>query len=434
MQRILSAQLSAHVGETVRIAGWIHRRRLLKSVAFLILRDANGLTQIVVSEKTARAQLETLPEETTVTVVGTVTVEPSAPGGVEITSPVIEALTDPAEPAPFDLYRPDLRASLPTMLDHAPVALRHPKLAATHRISAAAVGGFRTALEAMSFVEIHTPKIVGAATESGANVFKLDYFGRPAYLAQSPQLYKQMMVGVFERVYEVGPVFRAEPSDTARHLASYTSLDAEMGFIEDHRDVIAACHATVGGMLANIHASAGPSLELLDVTMPVLTEKPVVVHFADVLEMISKATGQDVTAEPDLAPAHERWIGEWSLREYGSDFVFVEGYPTAHRAFYTHPDPARPGYSRAIDLIFRGLELVSGGQRMHRHADYVRTLTARGETDLSAYSGYLDAMRYGMPPHGGFAFGLERFMARLLDVPNVRQVTLFPRDLHRLAP
>jgi nondiscriminating aspartyl-tRNA synthetase len=434
MQRILSSQLSAHVGESVRVAGWVHRRRVLKSVAFLVLRDAAGLTQVVVSDPATRAQLETLPEETTVVVVGTVTSQASAPGGVELTSPVIEALTDPAEPAPFDLYRPELRTSLPTLLDHAPAALRHPRLAATHRISAAAVGGFRQALDAMSFVEIHTPKVVGTATESGANVFKLDYFGRPAYLAQSPQLYKQIMVGVFERVYEVGPVFRAEPSDTARHLATYTSLDAEMGFIEDHRDVIAACHATVRGMLDNICALASPCLDLLGVTMPALPEKPVVVHFADVLEMISAATGEDVTGEPDLAPAHERWIGEWALREHGSDFVFVEGYPTAHRAFYTHPDPTRPGYSRAIDLIFRGLELVSGGQRLHRYADYVQTLTGRGETDLSVYSGYLDAMRYGMPPHGGFAFGLERFMVRLLDVPNVRQVTLFPRDLHRLAP
>jgi nondiscriminating aspartyl-tRNA synthetase len=434
VQRILSTQLSAHVGKTVRVAGWIHRRRRLKSVAFLILRDASGLTQVVVSDHATRAHLDTLPEETTVAVVGTVAGQPSAPGGVEITSPVIEALTDPAEPAPFDLYRPDLRTSLPTMLDHAPVALRHPKLAATHRIAAAAVGGFRRTLEEMSFVEIHTPKIVGTATESGAEVFTLDYFGRPAYLAQSPQLYKQIMVGVFERVIEVGPAFRAEPSDTARHLASFTSLDAEMGFIDDHRDVIAVCHATVAGMLAGIRTSAGHSLDLLGITVPALPDKPVVVHFADVLEMIGRATGRDLTGEPDLAPEHERWIGDWALREHDSDFVFVEGYPTAHRAFYTHPDPARPGYSRGMDLIFRGMELVSGGQRLHRHADYVRALTERGATDRSAYSGYLDAMRYGMPPHGGFAFGLERFLARLLDVPNVRQVTLFPRDLHRLAP
>jgi nondiscriminating aspartyl-tRNA synthetase len=434
MQRILSTQLSTRVGETVRVAGWIHRRRLLKSVAFLILRDAEGLTQIVVSDETVRAQLEALPEETTVAVVGLVTAQPTAPGGIEITEPVITPLTDPAEPAPFDLYRPELRASLPTMLDHATVALRHPRLAATHRIAAAAVGGFRTAMTGMSFVEIHTPKIVGAATESGANVFKLDYFGQPAYLAQSPQLYKQMMVGVFERVFEVGPVFRAEPSDTARHLASYTSLDAEMGFIENQRDVIAACHATVRGMVEGAFENAAPSIELLEVVRPKLTTEPVIVHFADVLEMYSRAHGEDVTGEPDLAPVHERWIGEWALREHGSDFVFVEGYPTAHRAFYTHPDPARPGYSRAMDLIFRGLELVSGGQRLHRHGDYVKVLAERGETDLSPYQGYLDAMRYGMPPHGGFAFGLERFMARLLDVPNVRQVTLFPRDLHRLAP
>jgi len=434
MQRILSHQLPAHIGRTVRLAGWVHRRRLLKSVAFLILRDAHGLAQIVVTDPDTRAQLENLPEETTVSVVSHVTAQPAAPGGVELTAPAITALTDPAEPAPFDLYRPDLPASLPTVLDHAPAALRHPKFAATHRIAAAAVGGFRAALETMGFVEIHTPKIVGTATESGANVFKLDYFGRPAYLAQSPQLYKQIMVGVFERVYEVGPAFRAEPSDTARHLASYTSLDAEMGFIDDHRDVVTACHATVAGMLEAIQRSAGPSIERLGVTMPALPREPVVVHFADVLEMISRATGEDVTGEPDLAPAHERWIGDWARREHGSDFVFVEGYPTAHRAFYTHPDPGRPGYSRAIDLIFRGLELVSGGQRLHRHRDYVRVLTERGETDLAAYSGYLDAMRYGMPPHGGFAFGLERFLARLLDVPNVRQVTLFPRDLHRLGP
>ncbi len=434
MQRILSTQLSAHIGETVRVAGWIHRRRLLKSVAFLILRDASGLTQIVINDEATRTQLEALPEETTVSVVGTVTAEPSAPGGVEIASPVITPLTDPAEPAPFDLYRPELKVTLPTMLDHATVALRHPKLAATHRIAAAAVGGFRTAMTEMSFVEIHTPKIVGTATESGANVFKLDYFGRPAYLAQSPQLYKQMMVGVFERVFEVGPVFRAEPHDTARHLASYTSLDAEMGFIEDQRDVIAACFATVRGMVEGAFEQAAPSIELLEVVRPRITAEPVIVHFADVLEMYSKAHGEDVTGEPDLAPAHERWIGEWALREHGSDFVFVEGYPTAHRAFYTHPDPARPGYSRAMDLIFRGVELVSGGQRLHRYGDYVKVLAERGETELSPYAGYLDAMRYGMPPHGGFAFGLERFMARLLDVPNVRQVTLFPRDLHRLAP
>ena len=251
-------------------------------------------------------------------------------------------------------------------------------------------------MEGMSFVEIHTPKIVGTATESGANVFKLDYFGCSAYLAQSPQLYKQIMVGVFERVFEVGPVFRAEPSDTARHLASYTSLDAEMGFIDDQRDVVAACYTAVNGMIEGVFEHATASVELLGVQRPLAPRPPVIIHFADVLEMCSRAHGEDVTGEPDLAPSHERWLGAWALREHGSDFVFVEGYPTAHRAFYTHPDPARPGYSRAIDLIFRGLELVSGGQRLHRYGDYVETLTERGETDLSAYAGVSrrDAVRH----------------------------------------
>ena len=250
MQRILSTQLSTHVGETVRVAGWIHRRRMLKSVAFLILRDAEGLTQIVVSDESVRAQLEALPEETTVSVVGFVTAQPSAPGGIEITEPVITALTDPAEPAPFDLYRPELRASLPTMLDHATVALRHPRFAATHRIAAAAVGGFRTAMTGMSFVEINTPKIVGAATQSGANVFGLDYFGRPAYLAQSPQSRQADDGRRVERVFETGPVFRAEPTTPSRHLASSSVLlDARDWGSSKTTRRDAACHAADRGMV-----------------------------------------------------------------------------------------------------------------------------------------------------------------------------------------
>jgi nondiscriminating aspartyl-tRNA synthetase len=434
VQRILSRELPGHTGQQVRLAGWIHRRRLLKSVAFLILRDAAGLAQVVVEDPATRTQLESLGEETTVSVVGRAVANPAAPGGAEVVDPVIEALTDPAEPPPFDLYRPELGASLPTMLDAAYVALRHPTLAATHRIAAAAAAGFRHALDALSFVEIHTPKIVGTATESGANVFRLDYFGRPAYLAQSPQFYKQIMVGVLERVYEVGPVFRAEPSDTGRHLAEYTSLDAELGFVADHREVMAVCRAAVAGMLDGAAGHAGEALHRLDVVMPALPVEVPVVHFADAMAMISVATGEDVTGELDLSPAHERFLGGWALREHGSDFVFVEGYPTAARAFYSHPDPARPGYSRAFDLIFRGVELVSGAQRLHRYGDYVAVLRERGVTDLAPYAGYLGAMRHGMPPHGGFAFGLERFVAQLLGVPNVRQVTLFPRDLHRVAP
>jgi nondiscriminating aspartyl-tRNA synthetase len=275
---------------------------------------------------------------------------------------------------------------------------------------------------------VHTPKIVESATESGANVFAIDYFGRPAYLAQSPQFYKQTLVGVFEKVYEVGPVFRAEPHDTVRHLAQYTSLDVELGFIRDHREVMAVLRGVIAGMVDAIRERAPADIAAWGLTLPAIPAEIPIVHFADALELVGAPPD-----EPDLAPAHERLLGEWAQREYGSDLLFVEGYPTAKRAFYTHPDPDRPPYSRAFDLLFRGIELVSGAQRLHRHADYLAVLAERG-LPLAPYGSYVDVFRRGMPPHGGFAIGLERFMMRLLEVGNLREVTLFPRDLHRLAP
>ncbi|PWR06077.1 aspartate--tRNA(Asn) ligase [Micromonospora acroterricola] len=428
MHRILSHHLPLHVGATVRIAGWVHRRRLFKSVAFLIVRDATGLAQVVVTDPATRAELEKLTEETVVEVVGTATSNATAPAGVEITDPTVRPLGPPAVPPPFDLYRPTLTASLPTQLDHAPTALRHPTRSAALRVSAAAVAGFRAALDARDFVEIHTPKVVSSSTESGANVFALDWFGRPAYLAQSPQFYKQLMVGVFERVYEVGPVFRAEPHDTVRHLAQYTSLDVELGFVADHRDVMVVLRDTLAAMLATVAERAGGALATLGVRVPAVLAQIPAVHFSEALTIAGAPAD-----EPDLAPAHERALGEWARREHGSDFLFVTGYPMAKRPFYTHPDPARPAYSNGFDLLFRGLELVTGGQRLHRHADYLAALEARGES-VEPYAGYLDAFRHGMPPHGGFAIGLERFVARLVGAANVREVTAFPRDLHRLTP
>jgi nondiscriminating aspartyl-tRNA synthetase len=300
-------------------------------------------------------------------------------------------------------------------------------------VAAASMTGFRAVLRERGFVEIQTPKIVAAATESGANVFALDYFGRPAYLAQSPQLYKQMMVGVFERVFEVGPVFRAEPHDTPRHLNEYVSLDVEMGFIADHTTVMALLTEVLRAMLATLRAEAGEALALLRLDLPPVPPTIPVLHFAEAQALIAAATGEDPRDEPDLAPAHERWLGDWARREHGSEFLFVTGYPMVKRPFYTHPDPERPAFSRGFDLLFRGLELVTGGQRLHRHADYLAALAARG-LDPAPLAGYLDAFRYGMPPHGGFAIGLERWVARLTGVANVREVTLFPRDMQRLTP
>jgi nondiscriminating aspartyl-tRNA synthetase len=446
ISRVLAADLPRHVGEHVRIAGWLHRRRELKSVTFLIVRDRSGLAQVVMrapeepapAAHTAGSQITggapaSLPEESVIEVTGTVVASAEAPGGAELHEPVVTALSGAAAPPPFDLYRPTLSTGLPTILDGAPTTLRHPVLKAGFEIAAASVAGFREAMDGLGFTEVHTPKIVESATESGANVFGIDYFGHPAYLAQSPQFYKQALVGVFERAFEVGPAFRAEPHDTARHLAQYTSLDAELGFITSYRDVMAVLRKTIAGMAARAAERAQAAQELLSAKAPVVPEEIPSIHFADAQELISRHTAEDPCGEPDLSPAHERWLGDWALREYGSDFLFVTGFPMAKRPFYTHPDPARPGYSNSFDLIFRGQELVTGGQRLHRHADYLAALAERGE-DPRPYAGYLQVFEHGMPPHGGFAIGLERWTARLTGASNVRQVTLFPRDLHRLSP
>jgi nondiscriminating aspartyl-tRNA synthetase len=425
ISRVLAADLSRHVGEHVMIAGWLHRRRDLRSVTFLVVRDRSGLAQAVVPASDVGGTVAGLREETVIQVAGTVTASAQAPGGAELTEPVITTLSGPAAPPPFDIYRPAVTASLPVILDHAPTTLRHPLLKAGFEIAAASVAGFRAALDRLGFTEVHTPRIVESATESGANVFGIDYFGRPAYLAQSPQFYKQALVGVFERVFEVGPVFRAEPHDTARHLAQYTSLDAELGFIADHHDVMDVLRHTIAGMAAGAGERARPALDLLGVRPPAVPARIPEIHFTDAQELIAAGAGWDPRGEPDLSPADERWLGEWAQREQGSEFLFVTGYPMAKRPFYTHPDPGRPGYSNGFDLLFRGIELVTGGQRLHRHADYLAALAERGE-DPGPYAGYLQVFEHGMPPHGGFAIGLERWTARLTGAANVREVTFSP--------
>jgi len=429
VQRIFTNELSAHVGGRVRLAGWLQQRRELSRVTFVVLRDARGLAQIVVEDDAVR---DFLPE-TVVEVEGDAVAASQAPGGVELHSPTFAVLAEPAEAPPIELRRPELKEQLPTILDHAPVALRHPRKRACFEIASATLAGYRSALDARGFTEIQTPKIVASATESGANVFELDYFGRPAYLAQSPQFFKQIMVGVFERVYEVGPVFRAEPHDTPRHLAEYVSLDAELGFVDDHRTVMRFARDAVAGMAEGVRSRAAAAVALLEVELPDVPDEIPTLDFPVAQQLIEDATGERIIGEPDLAPAHERWLGDWARREHGSDFVFVTGYPMSKRPFYTHPDPARPELSNSFDLIFRGLELITGGQRLHRYDDYVSALAARGQSP-APYEGYLQAFKHGMPPHGGFAIGLERWVARLVGAANIRETTLFPRDLNRLSP
>ncbi len=433
MSRIWTTQLGQHVGERVRLAGWLHHFRQLSHVSFLVIRDGKGLAQIVVEDPAQIEQLARLQHESVLQIEGLVVAVPQAPGGIEVHQPSIELLSASSAPPPFDLFRPTLRAQLPTLLDHAPLALRHPRQRALFRLASASMEGFRSTLRAMEFVEIQTPKIVASATESGANVFEIDYFGRSAYLAQSPQFYKQTMVGVFERVFEVGPVFRAEPHDTPRHINQYVSLDAELGFIEDHTTVMAVLNRVLAGMLASVREQAAEALTLLKPNLPEVPASIPALHFTEAQELILKETGEDARHEPDLAPAHERWLGEWARREHNSDFLFIVGYPMVKRPFYTHPDPTRPAYSRGFDLLFRGLELVTGGQRLHRYKDYLAALAERG-LEAEAFEGYLEAFKYGMPPHGGFAIGLERWVARLVEASNIRETTLFPRDINRLTP
>lgn len=378
------------------------------------MRDRAGHMQCV-----ARRELELPGNESVLEVEGLVVSEPQAPGGVELHEIEVKVLSAVDEPLPVTLSKKTLRAELPALLEHGVLTARHPTRRAVFQLSAAAMRGFRRALDARGFTEIQSPKIVGGATEGGANVFEVSYFGERAYLAQSPQYYKQAMVGVFERVYEVGPVFRAEPHDTTRHINEYVSLDVEMGFIENH--------FTVMKLLREVLAEMMNELRGHNVVLPVVPEVIPHIHFSETPE----------ANEPDLSPAGERALGEWALEKFGSEFLFVVGYPMKKRPFYTHPELGRgegePVHSASFDLLFRGTELVTGGQRLHRYEDYVKAIRARGLA-IESFAHYLEAFRFGMPPHGGFAIGLERFVMQLLGLTNIRLATLFPRDRSRLFP
>jgi nondiscriminating aspartyl-tRNA synthetase len=432
--RIWTSELPGRIGERVRVAGWLHHQRRLSRLTFLLLRDARGIAQVVLEGEEQIAQAAQLSTETVLEIEALAVASEHAPGGVELREPSLRVIAPSAGKPPVELRRPELTEKLPTLLDHAAVALRHPRRRAIARVAAAAVAGYREALDELGFIEIQTSKLTATATESGANIFRLDYFGRPAYLAQSPQFFKQTMVGVFERVYEVGPVFRAEPHDTARHLAEYVSLDAEIGFIDDHFTVMRFARKAVAGMVEKVRHRAREAVELLALRLPQVPEEIPVIDFVAAQELIHTATGENLAGEPDLAPAHERWLGEWALREHGSEFVFVSGYPMAKRPFYTHPDPERPQLSNSFDLLFRGLEMITGGQRLNRYDDYISALAALGQAPDPYDKPYLEAMRYGMPPHGGWGLGLARFVAPLVGARNLREVTLFPRDQTRLLP
>jgi nondiscriminating aspartyl-tRNA synthetase len=434
MKRIRSCEVSQHIGSRVRLRGWLAARRRLGGIAFVVLRDGWGTVQVTADA----AALEPIVRanagpESVIEVVGDVQANPRAPGGLEIVAPAIEVLVPVSEALPVPLGRGLENAKLAALLDHAPTTLRDPSRRAVFELASGAMAGFRRTLGALGFTEIQTPKVIRSASESGANVFAIDWFGTPAYLAQSPQLYKQIMVGVFERVFEIGPVFRAEPHATVRHLAQYTSMDVELGFIDHMLDIVAVLREALAGIMEELATRHEGAIASLEVALPRVPAVLPAIDFEEAQALVEAATGERVVGEPDLAPAHEQWLGAWAEREHESAFLVVTGYPMRKRPFYTHPDPERPESSRSFDVLFRGTELVTGGQRLHRHDELLAAMERAGVSP-DTMLGYLEAFRFGMPPHGGFAIGLERLLARLLQVPNLRTTALFPRDRSRCEP
>lgn len=429
---IRTVEAQHYVGQCIRVHGWLHQVRRLGGVTFVLLRDGYGIIQVVAEQAEALIPLEGLANGSTLVVTGWVAPMPDG-DGVELQRPTFEIITPVVEPPPVSLHRRELALNTPTLLDNAVVTNRHPQRQALFRLAAGVMAGFRAALDAHGFTEIQSPKLVASATEGGANVFGVRYFDRPAFLAQSPQFYKQIMVGVFERVYEVGPVFRAEPHDTTRHINEYVSLDVEMGFIQDHGTVMGLVEETLRAIMAHLGAHYARELALVGSRLPTVPHPIPHIHFQAAQTWIWEEHGVDVRGEPDLSPQDERWLGEWAQTTHNSDFLFVSGYPMSKRPFYTHPDPQRPGFSNSFDLLYRGTELITGGQRLHRYADYLTALEERG-LPAEPFATYLQAFRHGMPPHGGFAIGLERLLMQLVGAPNIKLVTLFPRDQNRLTP
>ncbi len=421
--RVLVSELPKHEGEEVEVWGWLHWRRDLGGIQFALIRDRSGVVQVVLP---GGGRLP-LPESV-VRARGRVVRSEKAPGGFEIHSEGLELLSPAEKPPPVEIPKEEWRANPETLLTYRYVTLRGEKARAPLKIQAALVRGFRQYLDAQGFTEIFTPKIVKAGAEGGSNLFEVDYFGEPAYLAQSPQLYKQIMVGVYERVYEVAPVWRAEEHATSRHLNEYLSLDVEMGFIEDEEDVMALEEELIRAMLEEAKASAGREIELLGAQWPKVPKTFPRVPYAEAKKIV-KALGVGMGA--DLNDAAERALGEYFSEKYGTDFIFVVDYPEEVRPFYTMPKAG--GLTRGYDLLFRGLEITSGGQRIHQPELIIEQLKKKG-MNVEAFKDYIEVFRYGMPPHGGFAIGAERFTQKLLGLPNVRYARAFPRDRHRVTP
>lgn len=419
-------------GKEVSLNGAIHKIRDMGDVAFIILRKREGLVQTVYEKGAVDTPLKDLCEEAAVEVRGDVAKEDRAPNGFEVRLRGIRILSRPSETMPIAVNKWKMNTSLETKLDLRPLSLRNVRERAKFRIQEGIVRAFRDFLHEKGFTEIHTPKIGARGAEGGANLFRLEYFHKHAVLAQSPQFYKQMMVGVFDRVFEVAPVFRAEKHNTKRHLNEYTSLDFEMGYIDSFQDIMEMETGFLQHMTALLREEYGRELQMLGVSLPE-TDKIPQIRFDRAKELVAEKYNRKIRNPHDLEPEEEALIGQYFKEEMGADFVFVTHYPSKKRPFYAMDDPEDTSVTLSFDLLFHGLEITTGGQRIHDYRMLADKLEARGMTD-EGMEQYMMVFKHGMPPHGGLGIGLERLTMKLTGEENVRETTLFPRDLSRLEP
>ena len=421
-----------YTGKEVKVNGAVHTIRDMGDVAFVVLRKREGLLQCVFEEGVTAFDIKTLKEASTVEVEGVVAVEDRAPNGIEVRLKTIKVLSEPAEPMPLAISKWKLNTSLEAKLSMRPISLRNVRERAKFKIQEGIVRGFRDFLFKEGFTEIRTPKIGAKGAEGGANMFRLEYFHRPAVLAQSPQFYKQMMVGVFDRVFEAAPVFRAEKHNTKRHLNEYTSLDFEMGYIDGFEDIMAMETGFLQYTMDLLQKDYAKELKMLNVVLPKVDKIPTV-RFDEAKKLVSEKYNRQIKNPFDLEPEEEVLISQYFKEEHDADFVFVTHYPSKKRPVYAMDDPADPTYTLSFDLLFRGMEITTGGQRIHDYNMFIQKIEDRGMT-TEGMEQYLSAFKHGMPPHGGLGLGLERLTMKLLGEENVRETTLFPRDLSRLEP
>lgn len=436
MKRSYIKDLAAQAGTTSMVQGWLHKRRDLGGMVFVVLRDKTGLVQAVIKEESEKAKLDGLQNGTILEVAGKVTPDDRAAGGVEIHEPVLKVLVPVTEVLPIEIDKPinHLSENFDTLFEYRALSLRNPAEQQVFLIRAALLREIRHYLDDGGFVEIQTPKLVAGAAEGGAEVFKTDYFGQTATLAQSPQLYKQMMVGVFEKVFEIGPAFRAEPSVTTRHMSEVTMLDIEMGFIEGHDDVLKTLEAMVYSVVTAVYKKYEKQLQAMKAPELKLTSSFPRYAMATIHEMYTKSTGKDTTAESDLLPEEERWICDYAKEHDGCEAVFATDLPASKMKFY-HMKSDDGATAKSADLLFRGVEIATAPQREHRYEVLLEQMKAAGvNPEDPGFSYYLQAFKFGLPAHGGCGFGIDRLTQLVCGLGNVKEATLFPRDTKRLTP